>query len=144
MSRRPASADFPKRKTPCYHGEEHPQAKLTNAQVREVFDRLATGKASSGLLAKEYGVSEGVIDQIRNGKRWKTVRPPGWKPPRLMTKAGALNSQVRLTEAQVIEIRRRLKAGEGIGTLGKAFGVNHKTIYDIKLRRNWKHLKGDT
>lgn len=126
---------------PRFLGEKHPNAKLTAAQVKEVFGLLATGRWPSRRLAKRYGVSEAAIDKIRGGDNWGSEKPKGWKKPRLLTKAGELHSKARLKPKQVLEIRRRAAGGESIVALGAEFGVHYTTIYDIKLGRSWKHLE---
>lgn len=45
-----------------------------------------------------------------------------------------------LTEANVLEIRERHKAGEGYSALGREFGVNEATVRLAVKRRNWAWL----
>ncbi len=51
-------------------GQKHPHAKMTDGQVREILTRLSE---PDRLLAIEFGVSRGTINDIRNGKRWKHI-----------------------------------------------------------------------
>lgn len=46
-----------------------------------------------------------------------------------------------LTDEQVREIRRRLKAGEGQSEIARTLGVNPNTIYAIKIGKNYRHVK---
>jgi hypothetical protein len=55
------------------HYGKHSRAKLTAMQVVEIRKRLATGNETQRSLAKEYGVSEGTITYIKQGKVGKTV-----------------------------------------------------------------------
>jgi HNH endonuclease len=48
----------------------------------------------------------------------------------------------KLTESQVMEIRRRLSDGEPGSSLAREFRVLKTTISSIKNGRNWKHLGG--
>lgn len=48
-------------------------------------------------------------------------------------------SKAKLTEAQVLEIRKRL-AGESQAKLAQEFKVDQKAISDIKLRKSWAWL----
>ena len=50
-------------------GEDRPLAKLKAADVVEI--RASSEKGVD--LAKRYGISAGIISQIRSGKRWKHV-----------------------------------------------------------------------
>lgn len=70
-------SDYEPRCTPCHRkmdskrGEQHHVAKLTNAQVLEIFRRLKT--ESSTQLAVEFGVSKGTVDHIKSGIAWSSV-----------------------------------------------------------------------
>lgn len=50
---------------------------------------------------------------------------------------GELHGMARLTEAQVVEIRRQRAAGVKGSVLADRYGVNRNTIYHIKKRRTW-------
>ena len=50
-------------------GEESPQAKLTNAQVLTICERLDGGERSIA-LAREYGVKPKAIYDIKYGRTW--------------------------------------------------------------------------
>ena len=54
--------------------------------------------------------------------------------------AGSKHGMAKLTEAQVLEIRRRFAAGEGSTTLALAFGVTWRHILDIVKRDRWRHI----
>jgi hypothetical protein len=56
-------------------GEAHPQAKLTNAIVREIRERRASG-ARQVDLATHYGVSSAYISDIVNGLVWQDAGGP--------------------------------------------------------------------
>jgi len=53
---------------------------------------------------------------------------------------GKTVSTAKLTEGQVLEIRRRRADGKTGTTLAKAYGVNHTCIYAIVNRKTWKHI----
>lgn len=53
---------------------------------------------------------------------------------------GTRNPQARLTEADVLEIRSRIKNGELLKSIATDFGVARSTISQIKLGRNWQWL----
>lgn len=54
---------------------------------------------------------------------------------------GTAHHQAKLSDAQVIEIRRRADAGECKAHLAVEFGVTKTTTTRIANRRTWKHLK---
>lgn len=53
---------------------------------------------------------------------------------------GERNGGAKLTEHQVLEIRRRLAGGGSGASLGREFGVCQTTISRIKLGHDWKHI----
>ena len=54
---------------------------------------------------------------------------------------GTEQSQAKLTEAQVIEIRRKYKPFEyGLEQLAKDYGVAQSLIFRIVHRKNWRHV----
>lgn len=55
------------------HGERAGQAKLTEAQVREIKARYVPRRVSYATLGVEYGVSAGAIQAIIVGRNWKHV-----------------------------------------------------------------------
>lgn len=56
-----------------------------------------------------------------------------WRP-------GESHPRAKLTEPQVIEIRRRADGGEGCQAIAKDYGVSRTTVGDIKYRRSWRHI----
>ena len=53
------------------HGESNTNAKLTEAQVREIRERYAAGGILQRELAQEYGVSRKAISLVVTNKRWQ-------------------------------------------------------------------------
>jgi hypothetical protein len=58
-------------------GETHHSAKLTEDQVREIRSR--TSETGAG-LAREFGVTESLISEIRLGRIWKEAGGPVTRP----------------------------------------------------------------
>lgn len=58
---------------PILCGEECPNAKLTEDQVREIRQCYALGRISQPQLAHEYGVTQANISSILHRKSWKHV-----------------------------------------------------------------------
>lgn len=52
-------------------GERHPGSKLTSWQVSELRLRIDQGENQYS-LAKEFGVSQSIISNIKTGKRWSS------------------------------------------------------------------------
>lgn len=72
---------------------------------------------------------DNIDDMIAKGRDNMAVPCPGER-----------NAAAKLTEAQVIEIRRRKAAGESGYSLAKEFGVIQATISKIVLRKTWRHV----
>jgi hypothetical protein len=63
---------------------------------------------------------------------------------RNLPKPGEENPAAKLKSSQVIEIRKRLKAGERLVVLAEEYGVSKSLISAIKNRHNWKCLPEST
>lgn len=53
---------------------------------------------------------------------------------------GSAHGRSKLTETQVLEIRKRSEEGASGAGLGRAFGVTEDAIYCIINRKTWRHL----
>jgi len=51
------------------HGEEHANAKLTEAQVNEIRRRALAGE-NQQRLAEEFGIVQSAVSNIKFGRRW--------------------------------------------------------------------------
>lgn len=60
------------------------------------------------------------------------------RPPVAMK--GERNWKAKLTEGQVVEIRRRYAAGETQTALGREFKVSQPMVGFIVRRENWRHI----
>lgn len=89
------------------------------------------GRRDNSVTNLSYGTrAENEQDKIRDG----TFRH--------RTPIGEANSNARLTEDQVREIRNRYRrvGGETFVSLGRDFGVSYQSIRNIVYRRTWKHV----
>jgi hypothetical protein len=60
----------------------------------------------------------------------------------LVNNSGEKNNLSKLTEQQVLEIRRNIKnKTKSQRAMAKDYGVHYQTINDISTRRTWDHLK---
>lgn len=69
------------------------------------------------------------------GDSWKTERRT------LRQVKGELHGMAKLTEPQVLEVRRQSSAGKSKAEISNAFGVCRATIRNIVNGNNWTHLK---
>lgn len=73
--------------------------------------------------------------------RWGTSTENGLDKRRHGTRKGELNSMVRLTEREVLEIRSRW-GSEAISKreLGRQYGISYHTVHSIVKGRRWQHI----
>jgi hypothetical protein len=108
-----------------------------NQQVRHFPDRTVTNNRLDNI---QWGTARENYDDIeihgtrpRGARHWsKTL------PDRVVS--GSRVGTSKLTEADVVLIRRLRKEGIGPYALGKRFGVHRKTITRICAGRTWKHI----
>jgi len=62
---------------PFGSGAANPQARLTEAQVREI--RRLVGSMSNGAIGRRFGVAPQTVSKIATGKRWANVPLVGEK-----------------------------------------------------------------
>ena len=55
-------------------GIDHPKHKLTEDAVRDIRQRYAQGGTSIPKLCREFGVANGTVQAILEGKTWRHVR----------------------------------------------------------------------
>lgn len=72
---------------------------------------------------------DNTTDMIRKGRKAPFAGFPG-----------ELQPNAKLTEAQVMEIRRRGAAGESTGEIARTYGVHRNTVIDILRGARWSHL----
>lgn len=56
-------------------GENHGNAKLTEAAVRRIVGVYAGGGVSMRVIAQKFGVSHQLVSKIISGRNWKHVAP---------------------------------------------------------------------
>ena len=60
--------DFPKLK-----GEDHPNAKLTEQDVRNIVTLYNVGLYSQREIASQYGIAQMTVSDIITRKKWKHI-----------------------------------------------------------------------
>ncbi len=129
--------------TPDNLGASNGMSKLSEDDVLAIRRRHAGGERTRGELATEYGVTIACVDQLLNRSRWAHVpRDPETPVARVLHgNAGARGGGSKLTEGQVIQIRRRrARGGVTLATLARDFEVSAAAIQAIVSRKNWKHI----
>lgn len=112
------------------HGEAHAFAKLTDALVLAIRLRFREGETFES-LRKEHKLSKGTMSALLKGDTWSHVPGAVGKSQRPRNK---------LTVAQVLEIRRKFKAGVSQAQLCRDYQVVPYTLWAIVHYKTWKHV----
>lgn len=118
-------------------GEGAGTAKLTEEQARQI----KTDSRSINQTAAAFGISRSLVSAIRSGVAWAHVDAPKRIPVPQAHPAGDANPRSRLTEAQIVEIRKRRAAGESCRSLAAEFGVSYGHISHIGTGRARKEAQ---
>lgn len=142
---------FRQKRIPIKNGENHWASKLSDKDVIEIRKRYVLGTNSRHVLAKEFGVSHGLIYLIASGVIWQHIPITNEVSPNqraklireygLKTLSGSDHCNAKLNDDTVRKIR--LDHENGVGgyrILAKKFGIHRATIQSIVRRRTWKHI----
>lgn len=112
--------------------EEHYLAKLTKEQALEIY--RSTDKQMD--LAKRFGVSQTTVSIIKNGDAWGWLTKDEERPNVL--NQGSRKSNAKLNEEKVKAI---LNDYSTMREIADKYDVSLTTIYNIKNRHIWRHVK---
>jgi hypothetical protein len=109
------------------------------ACVRE--DHLYYGTHADNMRDAAETIASGVrrAVEMRRGQ-WGSQRPENLAAMQANRVRGERARSAKLTEAQVLEIRRRVAAGETQRSMMREFDVSYTVIQCIVHRRTWKHI----
>jgi hypothetical protein len=114
-------------------GERCAAAKLTAEIVGECRRRYAAGETQTALAA-EFGVDQAAMSRAIRGLTW--TDQPGAVESKPVTRN-------ELTEAIVLECRRRYAAGEPQTVLAAEFGIYYGAMNRAIRGLTWSHLTED-
>ena len=124
---------------PIKRGEDAPGAKLTYQEADDIKELLRDGKLSTYEIADMYGVSKSTIVGIRRGTTWSDgitiAREPVYNP-----KKGSESKSAKVTEADVLVIRRRKKEGESYNKIAADYPISKASVAQICKRQTWAHV----
>lgn len=119
-------------------GSRHGMSRLTESDVVEIRRRLGAGDTQQA-ISVAFGVSHGTIGDVAQLRTWFHMPWPD-RPSFLDVDPRKNRNGPLLTEHEVIEIRKRLVAGEERQSIAREFGVSTTTIWCIRLMKTWSHL----
>lgn len=117
----------------------HGKKKLSPEQVIEAAERIAAGEKCSEIAA-DYGVNRATIGAVSRGANWSELT--GMQAGEGRERARGHKLKGILKDEDVLEIVRRIDAGERQMTLAAEFGVRPQTISCINRGLAWAWLTG--
>lgn len=123
-------------------GKPNPTARQLNDEQVEAIVRALSDGASVTALAAEYGVSDHVIRNIRDGKTYKDVLerlPEDLFPlPQAKPRKGSSNRKLGILE--VTDIRLRLRDEQSIASIAKLYHTTQETIRRIRDGESYQDI----
>lgn len=121
-------------------GERSGSARLTESEVMEIRCLRKSGMYYKQ-IAVRFGVRLETVRRICLGRTWSHL-PCDTQDTRALPvpRKGAANGYARLTEQDVLEIRRCAENGERQSHLARRFAVGRAQISKIVLRQSWSHI----
>lgn len=112
-------------------GSELSWSKLTESDVEQIKLMFIAGNRSCD-IARQFGIAEGSVSNIKKGRAWKHVRPD------LVWAEGArLKSTRKLSAEDIPSIRQNFADGLSDADIAAEYGVNRGTIWQIRAGKNW-------
>ncbi len=121
-----------------FRGENNWCSLLTEDEVREILYLYRQGDTSQTELGERFGVRQTAISAITRGINWSHINSEIL--PKFIVK-GERHGFAKLTEEQIIEIRRLYSLGEySCADVARLFNTNRQHIWSIISGKSWKHL----
>lgn len=125
------------------YGENHPNHKLTDAQVTEMRQLYSTGNWLLKDLAERYGISLTCACNAVRAMSWRHTAARCEKFDH--RRRGEAHQGSILTEQDVKDIRRLYRAGGITQTkLGEVYGVSQNRISKIVNGHGWQHVPDES
>lgn len=127
-------------------GETASCALLTNEQVATIRGANLRG-VDGGFLSRRFGMQS--VTDICAGKTYAAVQPSTGPDVEAVLieyarypkrNSGTKNRAAKLTDRQVLAIRKARLTGETMASLARQYNVSYGTIQPIIAGRTWRHL----
>jgi hypothetical protein len=113
---------------------------LSDTQVRLLADSIKTIEEQLGELRSVLETSQTVNFEVAT-EPVVSPAPRKQRESQVKTRASRRKRGYKaLNAGQVLEIKRRLAAGEGASPLSREFKVHLSTVNAIKWGKTWKHV----
>lgn len=125
-------------------GEKHSQAKLNQKEVDEIKQCLRNGKNLEEISISFPKVSKSTLSMINQGKIWieENEKYPIADLSHEQKRVGSSNGRAKMTEEEVMQIRRRYANGESASEIYKTYKdkISKSTLDAIAHGKTFKHL----
>ena len=124
-------------RTQALVGENHPRAKLTNAEVENIRKRYINGESSKSIYEDYKNIYDSIdtFKQIILGTHYKNV---GFVPTKLDIK---LNNK-SISKEDIIEMRRQYYLENAtMSSLAQQYKLSTSSIQDIVNRKSYKEIE---
>lgn len=126
-------------------GEKSASSKLTEEQAIELIRYKKSGVRTDE-IADKFGVSYYTVMEIVRGRSWKHLNRDSIESFNKNVKRDSIgriesNTQTKLSESQVKQIKTKLNKGSSLNQLAIEFNVSKKLISNIKKGVAWNHVQ---
>lgn len=115
---------------------------LTTEDAIAIMKRLADGD-SGKQIAQAFGIHFASVSDIKHGKTWAHLAGVDGNPTieQMQTAKPKSKMVAKLDAEKARQIKLRLKAGEGLSSIARAFGVSPGAVSHIKQGRTWGEIQ---
>lgn len=131
-------------------GEDHPECTFSNDDILDIRKRRFAGERKIDVYQDYKNHPFGTFERIWLGRTAPTIGKeyiilPNEIPRQIyssIANRGQNNNKAKLTEEDVINIRKRYDNGESIANIAKDYTfINQNSIRRVCKRETWKHIK---
>lgn len=121
-------------------GQRNGASKLSDSDVLEIRRLRSEAALSYEAIGARFGVSRRLVSMIVRGQRRRHLAPVPVGDVKWLDRPGAANSNARLHQEDIAEIRRMLEEGMTLQAVADYFGVSKSAIFRVKKGQSWGHL----
>lgn len=121
--------------------------RITNHWVHRLVAQCFIGPCPSGMNVNHIDGDKtnnnvGNLEYVTYSENHKHALRTGLRLASDASLPGELNGSSKLTEADVLAIRkRRAETGDTFKAIGASFGVSKATAHNVCVGRSWRHIK---
>lgn len=114
-------------------GEDKSSSKLTNSDIIAIQKIFEEKTLCDSDIAREFGVTSGVISSIRLGKTWRHVNGKTYP-------LNGPNPKKKLKGEDIKDIRALFLKGKNDAEIGRIYNVARGTINQIRQGKTWRNF----